>query len=94
MGEKDIQAYLNRLPSDAKKELRRVAVRKSPAAQSSRPDTFKDFSATHLFCGHCRSAMPVRERILLYLPDGDLYEFKCTRCGASVGTRKAGKRPE
>jgi len=30
----------------------------------------------------------VRERLLLVLPDGELYEYLCTCCGESVGKRK------
>jgi len=32
--------------------------------------------------------MPVRERLLLILPDKDLYEYLCTRCGDSLGERE------
>ncbi len=31
--------------------------------------------------------MPVRERLLLILPDKDLYEYLCTGCGSSLGDR-------
>ena len=31
--------------------------------------------------------MPVRERLLLVLPDKDLYEYLCTGCGGSLGER-------
>jgi hypothetical protein len=34
-------------------------------------------------------AVPVRERLLLILPDGELYEYLCSRCGASVGEKTA-----
>ncbi len=40
-----------------------------------------------LFCGRCRAPQPVRERLLLVLPDGELYEYLCTACGESVGKR-------
>jgi hypothetical protein len=53
------------------------------------PDSFREFSATELFCGRCRVSQPVRERLLLVLPDGELYEYLCTACGAPVGSRKA-----
>jgi DNA-directed RNA polymerase subunit RPC12/RpoP len=43
--------------------------------------------ASELYCPRCRAAVPVRERLLLILPDGDLSEYRCTRCGASVGER-------
>jgi hypothetical protein len=32
--------------------------------------------------------MPVRERLLLILPDKDLYEYLCTGCGDSLGERE------
>jgi hypothetical protein len=32
-------------------------------------------------------AQPVRERLLLVLPSGDLHEFICSRCGESLGKR-------
>lgn len=56
-----------------------------PAAE---PDAFKQFQASALFCGHCKCAQPVRERLLLVLPDGELHEYLCAACGTSVGSRK------
>lgn len=49
---------------------------------------YKDFTASQLFCPKCRQAMPVRERLLLVLPDGDLYEYRCSRCGTSLGEKR------
>jgi hypothetical protein len=48
---------------------------------------FDQLRATALFCPRCRQAMPVRQRLLLFLPDGELYEYLCQRCGASLGTK-------
>jgi len=31
--------------------------------------------------------MPVRSRLLLVLPDGELYEYLCRACSASLGTK-------
>ena len=57
-------------------------------------EQFKKFGATHLLCPKCNVATPVRERLLLVLPDGELYEYICSRCGASLGKRKVtGPRP-
>jgi hypothetical protein len=50
--------------------------------------SFEDFEASVLFCARCRVARPVRERLLLVLPDGELREYLCSGCGGSVGTRK------
>jgi hypothetical protein len=38
--------------------------------------------------------MPVRERLLLVLPDGSLFEYLCTRCAGSLGTRKESQKRE
>jgi len=51
-------------------------------------ESFEDFEASVLFCGRCRAPRPVRERLLLVLPDGELHEYLCAACGGSVGTRK------
>ena len=51
------------------------------------PEQFEQFQASALFCGRCQAARPVRERLLLVLPDGELYEYLCAACGASVGKR-------
>ena len=48
---------------------------------------FGSFTASELYCPKCRCSQPVRERLLLVLPSGELYEFLCTRCGTSLGKR-------
>jgi hypothetical protein len=32
--------------------------------------------------------MPVRERLLLVLPDKEIFDYLCTGCGSSVGQRE------
>jgi hypothetical protein len=59
-----------------------------PRRPSPGPETFQKFQASVLFCGRCQTAQPVRERLLLILPDGELHEYLCTTCGSSVGSRK------
>jgi hypothetical protein len=54
---------------------------------------FDELQASALFCGRCQAAQPVRERLLLVLPDGELYEYLCAACGASVGKRTASAPP-
>jgi len=61
--------------------------------QRKKTETFREFQATELFCGRCRTARPVRERLLLVLPDGELFEYLCSVCGAEVGSRKAQSPP-
>ena len=55
--------------------------------------TFEELQASVLFCGRCREPRPVRERLLLVLPDGELNEYLCRACGSSVGTRKVTAAP-
>lgn len=55
---------------------------------------YKDFTATQLYCPKCRQATPVRERLLLVLPDGDLYEYRCVYCGTSLGEKRVKEQPE
>lgn len=49
---------------------------------------FSDLRASELFCPRCKRAMPVREKLLLLLLDGEIHEFLCMRCGTSLGTRR------
>ncbi len=51
-------------------------------------EQFNKLQATQLYCPRCRVATPVKERLLLVLPDGELYEYICARCGESLGKRK------
>jgi len=48
---------------------------------------FGSFTASELYCPKCRSSQPVRERLLLVLPTGELHEFLCANCGTSLGKR-------
>ncbi|HXB57117.1 MAG TPA: cytoplasmic protein [Vicinamibacteria bacterium] len=59
-----------------------------PRRPSPGPESFQEFQASVLFCGRCQTAQPVRERLLLILPDGELHEYLCRACGSSVGSRK------
>lgn len=49
---------------------------------------FDAFRASSLYCKKCGKATPVRERLLLVLPDRELYEYLCTECGEPVGSRE------
>jgi len=57
------------------------------------PGDFESLQASVLFCNRCRAPQPVRERLLLVLPDGELNEYLCAACGASVGSRKVTASP-
>ena len=49
---------------------------------------FENFTASSLYCEKCKTAMPVRERLLLVLPDKEVYDYLCTGCASSVGQRE------
>jgi hypothetical protein len=49
---------------------------------------FENFTASTLYCNRCRATMPVRERLLLVLPDKEIFDYLCTGCGSSVGRRE------
>jgi hypothetical protein len=49
---------------------------------------FKKFQASSLYCPKCKQATEVREKLLLVLPDGDLFNYYCSLCGTSVGKKK------
>ncbi len=51
-------------------------------------ETFGSFRASSLYCQKCNQAVPVREKLLLVLPDGQLFDYLCIYCASSVGTRK------
>lgn len=60
-----------------------------PADSEAPQESFKSFGASQLYCAKCKKAMPVREKLLLTLPNGDLYDYLCTGCGSSLGTKTA-----
>jgi DNA-directed RNA polymerase subunit RPC12/RpoP len=48
---------------------------------------FDQFEATELYCSKCGQAVPVRKFLLLILPEGDKYEYRCAYCGSKVGDK-------
>ena len=49
---------------------------------------FDKFTASELYCPKCKAARPVRERLLLVLPNGEMNAFRCEVCGETLGTRE------
>lgn len=49
---------------------------------------FESFRASSLFCTKCNQAMAVREKLLLVLPEKEVFDYLCTGCGASLGQRE------
>lgn len=56
---------------------------------------FRKLTAAELYCPKCRQLRPVRERLLLVLPAGELYDYRCGVCAESLGSReiKAASKP-
>jgi hypothetical protein len=50
-----------------------------------RPPSFGEFEVSELFCPRCRTSRPVRRNLLLVLPTGNKYEYRCEVCGTQVG---------
>jgi hypothetical protein len=49
---------------------------------------FDEFQASELYCARCRGSRPVRERLLLVLPEGEIHQYLCAACGEPVGSRR------
>jgi len=52
------------------------------------PQQFGAFTASELYCPKCKRSQPVRERLLLVLPSGELHEYLCAQCATSLGERE------
>jgi hypothetical protein len=52
-----------------------------------KPKQFEEFEASMLFCPKCKEAVPVREKLLLVLPEGDKHDYLCTKCGSPIGSK-------
>jgi len=49
---------------------------------------YDQFEASELFCSRCRRSQPVRQHLLLVLPTGNKYEYRCAVCATAVGARE------
>jgi hypothetical protein len=54
---------------------------------ASQQDSYGSLEASLLLCPKCNRAMPVRKHLLLILPEGDKYEYLCSRCGSVCGEK-------
>ena len=52
------------------------------------PQQFGAFTASELYCPKCGKSQPVREKLLLVLPTGELHEYLCSHCAISLGQRE------
>ena len=79
-----------RYPKNPKRPPSREPLSRRQADAPAPPDPreqYGAFRASLLFCPTCRQATPTRERLLLVLPTGNLYEYLCAQCGTSTGSK-------
>ena len=48
---------------------------------------YDEFEASELFCARCQQSQPVKSRLLIVLPQGNKYDYLCSVCGESVGSK-------
>lgn len=48
---------------------------------------YEALEASELFCPTCKTARPVRRHLLLVLPTGSKYEYRCGVCATPVGAK-------
>ena len=53
----------------------------------SSAEKFRELEATELYCAKCKRAVSVRKHLLLVLPEGDKYEYRCVFCNEAVGSK-------
>src|SRR5919206_5242113 len=61
--------------------------RTEEAAMAEAPRQYGTFEASELFCPRCRQSRPVRRHLLLVLPTGNKYDYRCPVCATSVGPK-------
>lgn len=52
-----------------------------------RRSDYEEFEASELFCPTCKRATRVRKHLLILLPTGKKFDYICTQCGSSVGSK-------
>ncbi len=62
--------------------------------QNTKKKQFEKFQATELYCPICRKAMPVRERLLLVLPEGEKFEYPVCTMRRIFGRQDCERRNE
>ncbi len=49
---------------------------------------YESFEVSEVLCPTCGRAQPVHRRLLLVLPTGNTYEYRCSVCGTVVGGKE------
>lgn len=55
---------------------------------------FDSLRASELYCPRCKTLRPVRERLLLVIPGGEINSYRCVVCGDTLGTREVKQPPQ
>ena len=64
-----------------------IAAKRAARRPPEQTPDFDELEAMELYCPKCRMAVPVRKYLLLVLPEGDKYEYRCQYCGTTVGDK-------
>ncbi len=64
-----------------------MRIRRGAPPQPTKQEQFGALRASLLYCPKCKTATPARERLLLVLPSGNLYEYLCSNCGTTTGEK-------
>lgn len=70
------------------KQKRNVSTFRSAVAPVQQQEAYRNFSASELYCATCQKAVPVREKLLLILPQGELHDYSCPKCGNIIGSKR------
>ncbi len=46
---------------------------------------YEELEVSEVYCPRCKTARPVHRHLLLVLPTGNKYEYRCAACGTAVG---------
>jgi DNA-directed RNA polymerase subunit RPC12/RpoP len=68
-------------------DTRFKAVQGKTQTYRRQPSSFENLEAMELYCPACRRPVAVRKYLLLVLPEGDKYEYRCQECGTVVGDK-------
>lgn len=64
-----------------------ISTPRPTAGHTGQQGMYREFDATELYCPRCKRPVPVRKRLLLVVPEGDKYEYVCSFCAETVGTK-------
>ena len=69
---------------DMKNFIKTTGIQGNPSPGTEK---FRELEATELYCNRCKRAVTVRKHLLLVLPEGDKYEYRCAFCNEPVGSK-------